>query len=463
MFIVATLARALAGEAITLDHERFQLDNGLDVVLIEDHSAPIVHVQVWYHVGSMDEVAGRTGFAHLFEHLMFQGSANAPGEYFTPIQEVGGDLNGTTNSDRTNYYETVPARFLPRALFMESDRMGHLLEVLDQAKLDNQREVVRNERRQRYENPPYGNAFIDLQALMYPEGYPYHHPTIGSHVDLEAASLDDVKAFFHAWYLPNNASLVVAGDFEPKLAKKLITQNFGWIPSGDLRPRATAAPVVLNEDKIVRQYATVPERKVWMAWPTPSVFEDGDAALDIAAGVLCDGKDSRLYQLLVAEEKVARDISCSQSSRKLDSMFVINATASEGHTTDEIIAYVLDQLHHIATDRPPTDDELKAAVTQYEVGVYQSLSTISGRASLASFYIDALGEPDGVQRDLDRYLTLTPSAVASAASKWLLLPHAELHISPKADDPAAAPPPEPTPPLPSPAAPTPTPSKGGAR
>jgi len=203
---------AAAGE-FDLEFERFQLDNGLDVVLLPDHSTPIVHVEVWYHVGSKDEVAGRTGFAHLFEHLMFQGSANSPGEYFTPIQGVGGDLNGTTNADRTNYYETVPARYLPLALFMESDRMGHLLDVLDQGKLDNQRDVVKNERRQRYENPPYGRAFADLQGALYPEGHPYHFPTIGSHADLEAASLDDVKTFFHTWYVPNNATLVVAGDF----------------------------------------------------------------------------------------------------------------------------------------------------------------------------------------------------------------------------------------------------------
>ena len=211
---------------------RWQLPNGLDVVLVPDRSAPIVHTQVWYHVGSKDEVAGRTGFAHLFEHLMFQGSKNAPGEYFTPIQEVGGDLNGTTNSERTNYYETVPAESLPLALFMESDRMAALLDVLDETKLANQREVVRNERRQRYENPPDGTAWADLYAALSPEGHPYHHPTIGSHADLQAATLDDVSAFFRTWYVPNNATLVVAGDFDVRTARRLVIENLGGSRGG---------------------------------------------------------------------------------------------------------------------------------------------------------------------------------------------------------------------------------------
>jgi zinc protease len=453
---------AAAGE-FDLEFERFQLDNGLDVVLLPDHSTPIVHVEVWYHVGSKDEVAGRTGFAHLFEHLMFQGSANSPGEYFTPIQGVGGDLNGTTNADRTNYYETVPARYLPLALFMESDRMGHLLDVLDQGKLDNQRDVVKNERRQRYENPPYGRAFADLQGALYPEGHPYHFPTIGSHADLEAASLDDVKTFFHTWYVPNNATLVVAGDFKSREARKLVEENFGWIPRGEEVRHHTERGTPPAADNILHQYQEVPDRKLWMAWMTPPAFADGDAALDLAANVLCGGKDSRLYELLVREEQVARDIDCGEYSRSIDSMFTVEATAAEGHTTDELIPYILDQLHHLATDRPPTADELRSAQAQYEVGFYGTLSSIHGRAGTASFYLDQLGVPDAFQRDLDRYRTVTPDAVVKAVTSHLLLPHVELHISPKADDPALAPPPPPEPPAPAVASPPAKAPKGGAR
>ncbi|HMV69892.1 MAG TPA: pitrilysin family protein [Myxococcota bacterium] len=430
LLALSVLAPWASAQTLTLPNERYELSNGLEVVLIEDHSAPIVHVQIWYHVGSKDEVVGRTGFAHLFEHLMFQGSLSSPGEYFTPIQEVGGNLNGTTNSERTNYYETVPARFLPLALFMESDRMGHLLEVLDQPKLDNQRDVVRNERRQRYENPPYGEAWSDLMAAVFPEGHPYHTPTIGSHADLEAATLQDVSAFFKTWYLPNNASLVVAGDFDPRKARKLIEQDFGWIPRGPDPAHRSVEPVTIPDDIVIRQTETAPDHRLWMAWTSPLAGTDADAALDLASNILCGGKDSRLYDELVRQEKVAREISCSQGSRKLGSAYVVTATAAAGHTTDEIVPMVLDALHHLSADRPPTDDEVQAAKASYEVGFYQSLETIQGKASMASFYLDQLGEPDHLQADLDRYLKATPASIAAAIADVLGGHHVELHITP---------------------------------
>ena len=429
-------AKPSAAGPLQIPHEEFTLENGLRVVLAPDHSAPIVHTQVWYHVGSKDEVAGRTGFAHLFEHLMFQGSKNTPGEYFTPIQEVGGTLNGTTNTDRTNYFETVPSRYLPLALFMEADRMGALLDVFDLAKLDNQRDVVKNERRQRYENPPYGLVWVDLSASMYPEGHPYHHATIGSHEDLAAASVDDVSGFFRTWYVPNNATLVVAGDFDPAAARAMVTEQFGWIPSGPTPVHATAAPVRLAETQKIVQHRPVPDRKVWIGWHSAAAFQPGDAEMDIASNLLCDGQDSRLYRRLVERDQIARDISCSQMTRRLGGMFLVEATAAEGHTTDEIVAAIDSELAQVLGAAPPTADEVSSAITSYKVGAYYGLQTIQGKASTMSGYMDLLGKPDAVQEDLNRYLKLKPSKVLKALKLVIDAPRVELHVLPEADAPA---------------------------
>ena len=431
-FGVALAFPATAGE-LSIPHEMYTLDNGLTVVLAPDRSAPIVHTEVWYHVGSKDETPGLTGFAHLFEHLMFQGSLNSPGEYFTPLQQVGADLNGTTNSDRTNYYETLPSNQLPLALFMESDRMGNLLPVLDQGKLDNQREVVRNERRQRYENPPYGEAFADLMALVHPEGHPYHHPTIGSHEDLQNASLDDVKAFFRTWYVPNNATLVVAGDFDTDTAKSLVEAQFGWIPRGADPVQATSQPFVLDADKVEVQVDDVPDAKVWLAWPSPALYAPGDAELDILSSLLCDAKDGRLQQTLVKRDRIARDVACFQVSRALGSTFIVAATAADGHTTDEVVDGVLRGLRSVLDRAPPEADEVSAAVTQYEAQFYGRLETIAGKAGTLASYLFHTGTPGFLQRDLQRYLDLTPEQVRSMAAVTLRKPYAALHIRPTAD------------------------------
>jgi len=434
--LAAMAGPALAGD-LTIPHERYALDNGLDVVLAPDRSTPIVHVQLWYHVGSKDETQGLTGFAHLFEHLMFQGSYNSPGEYFTPLQAVGASINGTTNSDRTNYFETVPAHELPLALFMESDRMGNLLPVLDQAKLDNQREVVRNERRQRYENPPYGEAFADLMAALYPEGHPYHHPTIGSHEDLQNASLDDVKDFFRTWYVPNNATLVVVGDFEPDTAKALIAEQFGWIPAGEQPTPLSADPVVLATSTKEVQADDVPDAKVWVGWHSPAFYAPGDAEMDAVTNLLCSGKDARLTQALVKQQRIARDVGCFQYSRKLGGNFIIQATAAEGHTTDEVVAAIDAELDKLTGDAPPTADEIKAATASFESSFYGRIETISGKAGVLSSYLFFRGEPDWLQADLDRYLTLTPEAVLDAARTVLATERHELHIVPAPEGEAA--------------------------
>ncbi len=430
LLALALAPAALAQDGLSVPHERYQLDNGLDVVLAPDTSNPIVHVQLWYHVGSKDEAQGLTGFAHLFEHLMFQGSANSPGEYFTPLQAVGAAINGTTNSDRTNYFETVPAHELPLALFMESDRMGNLLPVLDQAKLDNQREVVRNERRQRYENPPYGEAFADLMAMMFPEGHPYHHPTIGSHLDLQNASLDDVKAFFRTWYVPNNATLTVVGDFDPAQARTLIAEQFGWIPRGADPTPITAPPVVLPEPVVDIQTDKVPDAKVWIAWHAPALHAPGDAEMDAVASLMCNGKDARLQQTVVKETRIARDLACFQYSRELGSAFIVQATAAEGHTTDEVVDAVMAGFATLVDGQPPAAEEVQAATASFESGFYERLATIQGKAGALSSYLYFQDDPDWLQEDLDRYLALTPEAVRSAAAAVVGAPHVALHIRP---------------------------------
>lgn len=433
----AGIAFASPAQELQVPHERFALPNGLDVVIAPDRSAPIVHVEVWYHVGSKDETPGLTGFAHLFEHLMFQGSYNAPGEYFTPLQAVGANINGTTNSERTNYFQTLPAHELPLALFMESDRMGNLLPVLDQTKLDNQREVVRNERRQRYENPPYGEAFPDLMAMLYPEGHPYHHSTIGSHEDLQNASLDDVKDFFRAWYGPNNATLVISGDVSLSSARALVEQQFGWIPRGPEPQPAQAEPVVLTQPQVDVQYDRVPDPKVWIAWHSPAIFQPGDAEMDAVTSLMCDGKDARLQRTVVKERRIARDIACFQYSRTLGSSFIVQATAAEGHSTDDVVEAVIAELQALAADAPPTPEEVEGAIASFEVGFYRRLETVAGKAGALSSYLYHFGEPDGFQRDLDRYLALTPEAVGRAIAAVIATPHVALHIRPQALQPAA--------------------------
>ena len=273
--------------------EKYELPNGLDVILAPDRSTPIVYVSIWYHVGSKDERTGLTGFAHLFEHLMFQGSLSNDGEYFAPLERLGASINGTTSFDRTNYYEVLPSQHLPVALFVESDRMGYLLDVLSQEKLDNQREVVRNERRQNVEDRPYGNAYQLLLQGIYPPSHPYSHLPIGSHEDLQAASLEDVIAFFQTWYVPNNASLVVAGDIDIDATKQMIRTHFGGIPAGPQPERIEAQPVTMTEGKRIVDYDDVPEQRVWMAWHSPRLFQEGDAELDLLASTLTAGEDSR--------------------------------------------------------------------------------------------------------------------------------------------------------------------------
>ena len=313
-----------------LKFEKFTLANGLDVIFHEDHSTPIVGVNVWYHVGSKDERPGRTGFAHLFEHMMFQGSKHFDKVYFGPIQSAGGRLNGSTANDRTNYWETVPSNYLELALWMESDRMGFLLPAMTQAKLDNQRDVVKNERRQSYENRPYGLVHETILAALYPPDHPYSWPTIGSMKDISEASREDIADFFRRYYHPANASLCIAGDFDPAEARRLVEKHFGPIPRGPQVIHPAARTPQLNGEKRFLMTDRVGLARVYIAWPTARQFSSEDAALDVLAHVLAGSKTSRLYRLLVREKQIAQDVQTYQDGQELSGEFALVLTVRPG-------------------------------------------------------------------------------------------------------------------------------------
>lgn len=414
---------------ITIPFEEYDLDNGLHVILSEDHSVPFVQVNLWYRVGAKDEVEGRSGFAHLFEHLMFQGSENMDGEYFGPLQRIGARINGTTNMDRTNYFEGVPSEQLPLALWLEADRMGFLLPALTQEKLDNQKLVVRNERRQSYENRPYGMTWWWLFENLYPEGHPYHIPTIGKHEDIDAATLDDVKDFFKQWYLPNNASLSISGDFEPDEAKALVEKFFGDIPSGPQpSPVLEVEPTVLTEEKVIRKTDDVPHHKVWLAWHSPALYASGDAELDVLSNILSSGKDSRLYRALVESTQIAQDVRAYQVSMLLGSFYVIEATASEGQNPNDLVA-AIDKVVADVKANGITEEELELAKINWEARFFRGMRTISSKANQLNQYYVQTGETDYISKDLARFMNVTPQGISDIV-QTLGQGRVELHIGP---------------------------------
>ena len=416
----------------SIPFETYTLENGLHVILSEDHSVPFVQVNLWYGVGSKDEVKGRTGFAHLFEHLMFQGSAHHDGEYFAPLLPIGARVNGTTNTDRTNYFEGVPSEYLPLALWLESDRLGWLLPALTDEKIQNQKDVVRNERRQRYDNAPYGQVPMWLREALYPEGHPYRVPTIGLHEDIEAATPEDVKAFFQKWYTPNNAYLAVVGDIDPAQTRELVQRYFGDVPRGPDAHPILEAKASLGGETIVRKPSKVPLEKVWIAWLTPAIYTDGDAALDIASTILADGKDSPLYKRLVRDKKLATDINAYQASARLDSNFVIEATAAPGHTTDEVVAEI-DKVLAEFVKAPPTAEAVTVARLRFERGFFEGLQSIATKANQLNGYAYVTGDPGFIGKDIARYRALTPDAVGAAAKTWISSKNrVVLHVFPEA-------------------------------
>lgn len=419
--------------------EQYQLKNGLTVLLSEDHALPMASLEILYLVGSGHERAGRTGFAHLFEHLMFQGSQHFDHEYFKPYEPIGAAVNGTTSQDRTNFFETVPSNYLKTPLFMESDRMQSLLPALTQQKLDNQREVVKNERRQRYENTPYGMANWYLGELLYPPEHPYHHTPIGSHADLTAANLGDVKEFFQQYYVPANAALTLVGDFQSTDAKQLIDYYFGAIPAGTRAPRpnpALPAPRAVHLQKTDE----VPLPRVWLAWHSPALFAAGDAELDLFSAVLTMGKSSRLFFPLVYDKKIAKEVNAYQDSQALSSVYVVEATAAPGQSVDALYAALVEALKK-ALSAPPTEAELGRAISAYKKSFYGRVEGVQSRASTISNYFLHTGKGDYLQQDLARYVEATPDKVFQAARSVIDLDHAvRLDIVPgkKESEPAVA-------------------------
>ncbi len=410
-----------------------KLSNGLEVIVHEDHQLPMVAVSVWYHVGSKNEQPGRTGFAHLFEHLMFEGSEHHDHGYFPPLQRAGGLLNGSTNADRTNYWEVVPTGALDLALWMESDRMGYLLPALTDRKFDNQRDVVLNERRQNYENRPYGLAGIALSSAMFPPDHPYHWPTIGSAEDLRAASLDDVRNFFQTYYHPANASLALAGDLKTAQAFELAEKYFGDLAPGPAvqRVRAQAAlkdsATLLLEDRV-----ELP--RLYLSWHSPAMFAAEDAELDIAADVLAHGKTSRLYKTLVYERRVATDVSAYQQSRELSGMFQIACTAAAGISLTELETAVRAAVEQLA-GAGVTDAELERGLAQTEAQFIYRLQTIGGfggKSDQLNAYNTFVGDPGYFDRDRQRYVNITSKGVAGAAAAWLVkAPSVSLSVVPR--------------------------------
>src|SRR5688572_14699449 len=321
-----------------LAFEKYTLPNGLEVILRQDRRLPMTAVNLWYHVGPANEEPGRTGFAHLFEHMMFQSSKHVPPDSHIRLLEAAGasDLNGTTDYDRTNYFETVPANQLELALWLESDRMGYLLEKVDQAALSNQQDVVRNERRQSVENQPYGLAEEALVQALFPKGHPYYGNVIGSHEDIQAVKLDDVQRFFRQYYAPNNATMAIVGDFDPAQAKALVQKYFGTLKRGPAVAKPQAPTPKLTAEKRLVVPARVELPRVYMAWLTSPIFQPGDADADIAATILGGGRSSRLYKKLVYEKQIAQDVTAQQYSLMLGSVFQIQATARPGHTVEEL-------------------------------------------------------------------------------------------------------------------------------
>ena len=407
-------------DPIDLPFAKRTLDNGLDVLVHEDHHVPIVAVNVWYHVGSKNEVSGRTGFAHLFEHLMFEGSEHHNSGYFPPLQQAGALLNGSTNTDRTNYWEVVPTSAVDLALWMESDRMGYLLPALTAQRFETQRDVVLNERRQNYENRPYGLGMMAISAALFPPDHPYHWMTIGAADDIRAMQLEDVQSFFRTYYHPSNASLAIGGDIEAERAFDLAEHYFGELPAGRRPARVTAAAALTRESRLVLE-DRVEMPRVYMAWHSPAMFGEGDADMDLAADLLANGKTSRLYRILVYEQRLALDVSAYQSSRELGSFFLLAATAAPGRSLTDIAAIIDTELQGLA-DKGPSASEMERAAAQAEAHFMHRLQTVGGfggKSDQLNAYNVFTGNPAFFAADLARYRNATAESVRAAVARYL--------------------------------------------
>jgi len=415
-----------------IQFEKYSLPNGLEVILHEDHSTPIVAVDTWYHVGSGDEQLGRTGFAHLFEHIMFMGSQNVPvGAFDQMLEAAGANNNGSTTEDRTNYYETLPSNALQLALWLDADRMGFLLPTMDLPKVNLQRDVVKNERRQRVDNQPYGRADETILAALYPKSHPYSWPVIGSMADLSAASLADVQNFFKTYYAPNNATLTIAGDFDPATVKKMVAQYFGSIPRGpQVKRRMTVPAVVIPRDTFLVLEDRVQLPRLFYTWHSVKGFSTDDAALDILAQVLAGDKNSRLYKKLVYELQIAQNVSAFQDGSRLDGKFQIDVTPKPGQQVADIDRIVRAEIGNLITGGV-MPRELQRAQNVYKASFLNRLASVLGKAEVLNSYNYFVGNPDFVQQDAARYERVTAADVQRVAKTYLGRPKIILTVVPE--------------------------------
>ncbi len=418
-------------DILNVEYEKYKLENGLEVILYQDKSLPLVAANIWYKVGSANERKGKTGIAHLFEHMMFQGSQNVPKEmHFKYIQEAGGSLNGSTSFDRTNYFEKVPSNFLELILWLESDRMGSFIPALTQEKLDNQKSVVSNERLERYDNQPYGLAWEQIISNLFPEGHPYSWSTIGSLEDISSYTLDDVSSFFQTYYSPSNASLVIAGDFETGRAKDLVQKYFGSVKSNGNAKQLQIDQPYLKKNIILTHQDNVQLERVYLSWHTDKAYGPDDSSLDILSDILTGSKSSRLYKNMVFEKEAAQDVSAFQFSGKLGGFFTITATAKPGVHLDSLRDEILKELENVR-NKGFSEEELIKSKNGIKSSFIYSLQNLDPLADQINSYNFFLREPNSFKFDLRRYEEVDNEKIKSAAEKYFSKNHIELRIVPK--------------------------------
>jgi zinc protease len=419
VLLLTLLAVPAAAQQVSIPHTTFTLPNGLRVIVAEDHSAPVAAVNVWYHVGSGYERPGRTGFAHLFEHIMFEGSKNVPeGDFDNWLEAAGASNNGSTNNDRTNYYEIMPSNAVELALWLEADRMGGLLDAMSPSKLEGQRGVVKNERRQSYENQPYGLLWELAPTLLYPQGHPYSWTAIGSMADLDAAQLEDVNQFFRTYYAPNNASIAIVGDVNPQQVRQWVERYFGWIPRNTAVqrpqipvPQLAATTYTTREDRV-----TLPE--LTMIWRTGPRFSADEAALNALYAILTEGKSSRLYKRLVYDEQVAAFTWAWNDATLLSGDFWVRIRARPEVDLDRIEAAVDEEVARLA-QTPPSQEELQRVVNGMVTGFVGALETVEGKADRLNDYLYYAGNAGYAEQDLARFRALTPADIQRVARQYL--------------------------------------------
>ena len=417
-------AHQTAPKPLSVAYNMFTLPNGLTVILHEDHSVPVASVNVWYKVGSANEKPGRTGFAHLFEHLMFEGSGHVKeGDFDNFLEAAGGSNNASTSNDVTDYYIDVPSNAIDLALFLESDRLAYLLDVVTPAMVDGQRDIVKNERRQSYENAPYGMAEVRIPEIIYPKNHPYHWPVVGYMEDLSAASADDVKDFFRRFYTPSNAVLAIAGDFNSSELRKRIEHWFGDVKPGPAAPPIEVPAVEIT--KVIKDSMTdqVQLPRLYLTWLTPRAFAPGDAELDVAASILAGGKTSRLYKRLVYDLQVAQNVTASQQTAQLGSEFRITVTPKPSADAPQValdkLKAIIDEELDKLRNESPTEREMQRVMNGLEAGFYSQMERVNGQARALNAYFAQTGNPDYFNEDLARYRALSANDISAAVRRWL--------------------------------------------